>query len=99
LAFIHADAGDLEEAERLWNEVFSVIDIATIEKEYPSLAAGYYMYHGDFDMMFARLEKMYEEKNMWLTRITSLPYYERLRGDPRYEDLVKRLGLYQFGGD
>jgi len=98
LAFIRADAGDREEAERLWNEVFSIKDIDTIEKEYPSRAADYYMYHGDNDMEFARLEKMYEERNMWLTRITSLHYYDRLRGDPRYDDLVKRLGLYQPGG-
>ena len=45
------------------------------------------MYQGDFDRAFMCLEKAYEEKNMWLTRI------EPLRNDPRYDDLVKRMGL------
>ncbi len=94
LGMFHSDAGDIEEAERLWNEVLSVVDIDTIEKENPSAAAQYYMHHGDNDLMFRILEKMYEEKSMWVTRVTSLPIYDRLRDDPRYEDLQKRLGLY-----
>jgi adenylate cyclase len=95
LAMIHSDAGDKEEAERLWNEVLSVMDIDTIEKKYPSAAAEYYMHHGDYDRMFRNFEEMYKEKNMWLTRITFWYEFDRLRDDPRYIDLVKRMGLYQ----
>lgn len=51
------------------------------------------MYQGDFDRAFMCLEKAYEEKNMWLTRITNIPWFEPLRNDPRYDDLVKRMGL------
>ena len=29
----------------------------------------------------------------WLTRITYIPWFEPLWGDPRYYDLVERMGL------
>jgi tetratricopeptide (TPR) repeat protein len=47
---------------------------------------------GDADSTFQWLEKAYQTR---ATRIHELPqpYYENLRSDPRYADLMKRIGL------
>jgi len=93
LARLNSRAGNVDEAQRLWTEYRRMIDIDTMEAKSSVAAAQYYMYQGDLDRAFMCLEKAYKEKNMWLTRITFIPWFEPLRGDPRYDDLVKRMGL------
>jgi len=48
---------------------------------------------GDKDKAFEMLEKAYEEHVYDLPTITLWPYFESLRSDPRYKELLKKMGL------
>ncbi len=48
---------------------------------------------GDNDQVFAWLEKDFQQRSSQLPYITWWPNFDDLRGDPRYADLVKRMGL------
>jgi DNA-binding winged helix-turn-helix (wHTH) protein/TolB-like protein/Tfp pilus assembly protein PilF len=41
------------------------------------------------------LEKMYQERSGFLIYLKVDPRYDNLRGDPRFDDLLRRVGLYQ----
>lgn len=48
---------------------------------------------GDLDKAFASLERAYQARSAGLLYLKIDPAYEPLRGDQRYDDLVKRIGL------
>ena len=50
---------------------------------------------GDKDQAFAWLEKDFQQHSGQLPYITWWPNFESLRSDPRYDDLVHRMGLTQ----
>jgi pentatricopeptide repeat protein len=50
---------------------------------------------GDNDQALAWLERAYEEQSNMLQLIKVHPYFDPLRGDPRFVDLVHRVGLDQ----
>jgi TolB-like protein/tRNA A-37 threonylcarbamoyl transferase component Bud32 len=47
----------------------------------------------DKDKAFACLEKAYEGHSPYLINIRSVPFIDNLRSDPRYEALLKKMGL------
>jgi tetratricopeptide (TPR) repeat protein len=47
----------------------------------------------DKDQAFAWLNKAYEGRNHWLVWLNRDPRWDRLRSDPRFADLKKRVGL------
>jgi hypothetical protein len=55
--------------------------------------AGVYAGLGDKDQAFAWLETGFEQRSGDLTNITWHFCFEDLRSDPRYADLVRRMGL------
>jgi tetratricopeptide (TPR) repeat protein len=52
-----------------------------------------YLSLGDKDQTFAWLEKAYRDRNPFMVGLKSSPRSDLLRSDPRYDDLVKRVGL------
>jgi len=52
-----------------------------------------YLGTGDNDEVFAWLEKGYAQHSNALIALKAYPYYDSLRGDPRFQDLLRRLGL------
>ena len=48
---------------------------------------------GDLDDALAWLDKACDSRNGWLIHIRENPRYDRLRGDPRYLDLVRRMNF------
>jgi TolB-like protein/Flp pilus assembly protein TadD len=48
---------------------------------------------GDKDAAFAELEKAYQAHDWFLQRIKVDPFMDPLRDDPRFDELVKRIGL------
>jgi hypothetical protein len=56
------------------------------------LAMGYAAV-GDLDRAFEALERAYQARSAGLIYLHLDPGYEPLRGDPRYADLVRRVGL------
>lgn len=47
---------------------------------------------GERDQAFYWLEKLYEERNEWLTWLNLSPELETLHSDPRFADLLRRIG-------
>jgi TolB-like protein/DNA-binding winged helix-turn-helix (wHTH) protein/tetratricopeptide (TPR) repeat protein len=47
---------------------------------------------GDRDMAFQWLETAYSERVMRIQELNE-PHFDSLRGDPRYEDLLRRIGI------
>jgi hypothetical protein len=72
-----------------------------VEKHLPKtgwsnyLLAMPYAYLGDNDKAFELLEKAYLENDLHLSEIKRNEYFDGIRNDPRYLDLLKRLGLDQ----
>ncbi|MGH9364577.1 MAG: protein kinase domain-containing protein [Thermoanaerobaculia bacterium] len=48
---------------------------------------------GDKDQAFAWLDKAYEERSQFLVDLKFIPILDPLRSDPRFADLVRRVGL------
>jgi len=74
--------------------------LATLQEEQakriyvdPAWIAGTFALLGEKDRAFSLLEKAYKEKSGGLPFIKSAPNFDALRSDPRYADLLKRMGL------
>src|SRR5262249_4922475 len=66
----------------------------------PAWIAGHHAFLDEKDLAFFWLEKAFAEKSGWLLYIKTNPFFDSLRSDPRYADLLKRMGLRAlFGGD
>jgi hypothetical protein len=48
----------------------------------------------DKEQMLANLEAGYQEHASFLTTIKVEPIYDFLRNDPRFQDLMQRVGLH-----
>ena len=51
---------------------------------------------GDLDSTFAWLERLYEERNPELTWMNEHPRYDPLRGDPRFQELLRKIGFKEL---
>jgi TolB-like protein len=63
----------------------------------PIFIAMDYAHLGDKERAFAWLEKAYEERSSWLTEIAVDPVWDELRPDPRFHDLMRRVGVDPIG--
>jgi eukaryotic-like serine/threonine-protein kinase len=61
----------------------------------PAWIAGNYALLGEKDRAFSLLEKACAEKSGFLQNIKAFPVFDSLHSDPRYADLLKRMGLPQ----
>jgi len=59
----------------------------------PWVLAKLYASGDDFDNAFEWLERCYEVHNPGLPYVTAMPQFDGMRDDPRYEDLMRRMGL------
>lgn len=57
--------------------------------------AAVYAALGNKDAAFAELEKSYQQREWFFPRLKTDPFMDPLRDDPRFADLVKRIGLPQ----
>jgi TolB-like protein/DNA-binding winged helix-turn-helix (wHTH) protein/Tfp pilus assembly protein PilF len=48
---------------------------------------------GEYDQAFTWLEREFEERTSTIYMLKAYPYWDRLRTDPRYENLLRRAGL------
>jgi hypothetical protein len=52
-----------------------------------------YLGLGDYDQAFAWLEQGYKEQSNILQFVKVHPYFDPLRGDPRFSALIRKVGL------
>jgi len=92
LAYAYTRVGQREEALRL------VSELKRIETEEPGYVPPFgiiwaYAGLGDRDQAFAYLESSYEERRDRMVYLNVDPMLDPLRSDPRFKDLVRRVGL------
>ena len=79
------------------NEALKII--AELEEKGPYVSpyhvSAIYAGLGDKDRTFLWLEKAYGERSDWLVNLTNDQRFDDLRSDPRFADLVRRVGLRQ----
>jgi hypothetical protein len=51
---------------------------------------------GDLDGTFAWLDKTYEERSPQLIWMNEHARYDRLRGDPRFQELLRKVGFKEL---
>ncbi len=90
LGYHYGKAGRRKEAEGLTAELEQ-----RAKQGYGSASwlARVYLGLGDTDKVFEWLERAYDEHNLSLFYIPSEPLFAGLRSDPRFIDLMKRMGL------
>jgi serine/threonine protein kinase/tetratricopeptide (TPR) repeat protein len=90
LGYAYAKSGRRQEAEAVlkqWKEIEKTKYVANYWIAIVHAALG------ENDAAFAELEKAYREHDWFLQRLKTDPFMDPLRGDPRFKDLVRRLGL------
>jgi DNA-binding winged helix-turn-helix (wHTH) protein/Tfp pilus assembly protein PilF len=90
IGYAHALAGNRSQAFTVLDELQSRSNRSYVPPH--SLAV---IYHGlgDRDETFRWLEKAYDDRDVRLAFLNADPKWDSLRCDPRFLDLVKRLGL------
>jgi hypothetical protein len=61
----------------------------------PGVLVWAYASTGNKNQAFAWLEKAYDQHSSALTALKVDPVYDLLRDDPRFQDLLQRVGLAQ----
>jgi tetratricopeptide (TPR) repeat protein len=92
LGYVYAASGRPQEALQL------IADMkAKAKQRYVSSYAIAIVYAGlgDRDKVFEWLEKAYDERSPGLTWLKAEPMLDSIRSDPRYADLLRRIGLPQ----
>jgi serine/threonine-protein kinase len=93
LAAAHAQLGDVDEAERLLAEL-----VRRSETEWISTMSVGVVHAalGRYDEAIACVERSFEERDCWVVALAVEPAFGVLRGNPRFESLLSRIGV---GGD
>ncbi len=89
-AYIHGRAGQMTEAHRALHELLKMEKSGSLD---PNAIAQAFAGMGDKDRALAWLEKAYAQRSNGLTSLKVNPAYDPLRGDPRFRDLLRRVGL------
>lgn len=90
LGYYLGRAGQRDEARKILAEL-----LALSKKEWVSDYAIAAVYSGlsETDLAFERLEKAFQARESWITYLIPDVRIDPLRSDPRYSDLLRRVGL------
>jgi len=92
LGWVYAIAGRRNDATRII-ERFNTLSSGTSVDPY--WVAAIYAGLGDKDRAFELLEKSFRQHSGNLAFLKPDPFWDNLRSDPRYTDLLRRMGLSQ----
>ncbi|HEY2974826.1 MAG TPA: tetratricopeptide repeat protein [Pyrinomonadaceae bacterium] len=88
MGYIYGVMGNRREAEKLLEELLERKE--RVGNYYVSII---YAGLGDKNKVFEYLEKAYQQRELLVPYITIYSYFDFLRGDPRYQDLITSIGL------
>jgi serine/threonine protein kinase/tetratricopeptide (TPR) repeat protein len=91
LGIIYATGGRTEQARRIAEELEAEPPLSTLS----SGLARIYAALGDRDQALKWLEEAYQARSSNLAFVCQMPELQGLRGDPRFVDLLHRIGLPQ----
>lgn len=83
-------SGQAEKARQVLTQLENMRDKIHVT---PYNVASIYAALGDKEEALAQLQKAYEERSFYLTWLAVDPQLDSLRSDPRFQDLLRRLGL------
>jgi len=90
LAQVYGRNGQTEPARRALNELLQSNRRAPID---PAMLAWAWAETGENDQALASLEEAYGQHSNRLAGLKVNPVFDPLRGDPRFQDLLRRVGL------
>jgi TolB-like protein len=90
LAYAYAFVGDTEQSQSLLEEL---VDRASERYVPPALFVPIHAELGDIDLAFEALEEAFDMRSRSIVWINSSHDFDRLRGDARFDDVVRRMGL------
>jgi hypothetical protein len=64
----------------------------------PAYVSMVYMSLGNMDATYDWLEKAYDDEAEWLLWLPVDPMFDGQRDDPRYKELVRKVGVYKGAG-
>ena len=91
-AYTYGRAGKQLQAEKERRKLLSLNQREPVD---PIVIVPAYIGMGDNDRAIAWLEKAFAQRSNGLTGLKVDPMYDPLRGDPRFQDLLRRVGLAQ----
>ncbi len=90
LACGYASAGKRDEANRILEELNALSEMKHVS---PYALAELHSALGETDQAFTWLDKAFGAREGWLVYLNVEPWLDALRPDPRFQDLLRRLGL------
>ncbi len=90
LGMVYALAGQKDEANKILNELLELNKRRYVT---PAALANLYIGLDNKDQAFFWLEKAFQERSNYLAYLKVFPILDPLRSDPRFADLVRRVGL------
>jgi adenylate cyclase len=90
LAYIHAVTGKKEEAR---HTLARLLDLAKTAPLQAGLVALIYIGLDDREQALAWLEKAYEQHSQMMFWLKTDPRFDKIRPDPRFQDLMRRAGF------
>ena len=90
LGLVYGLAGRKADALKILNELLELNKTRYVT---PAALVNVYIGLGDKEQTFVWLEKAFQERSNYLAYLKVFPIVDPLRSDPRYADLVRRVGL------
>jgi serine/threonine protein kinase/Tfp pilus assembly protein PilF len=90
LGTIYSYAGKRDEAKKVLDELHQLSKQRYVSRFYMALI---YMGLGQKDQAFEWLEKAYKKRDHWLETLKVHPWLDSLRSDPRFIELLRKMGL------
>ena len=90
LGLAYGLAGRKTDATKILNELLELNKTRYVT---PAAMANVYVGLGDKEQAFVWLEKAYQERSNYVAYLKVFPILDPLRSDPRFQDLVRRIGL------
>lgn len=90
LGWAYAELGRKEEVQKVLDQLNDLSGKGYVS---PIDLAAIYIGLGERDRVFEVLEQAYRERSSMLVFLKVDPLWERVRPDPRFQDLVRRVGL------
>jgi DNA-binding winged helix-turn-helix (wHTH) protein len=91
LGYLYGKTGRADEARRVLAEFDELARVGRYASRYA--IAVVHMGLGDWEGALAALDVAYRERSHWLVWLKRDPRWDEIRGDQRFQDLVRRVGL------
>jgi len=94
LGFAYGMSGQEDEALSMLDQLSKLSQQRYVSSLYKALI---YLGLGKKDQAFEYLDKAYDERESWMVTLKTAPFMDTLRSDPRYEALLRKMGLEKWG--